>query len=271
MKWLKEFLKCSPLLVKLVRLYRFLVDEAWFAAWVRFAPKKFMDKSHIRRSWDFSSSDSQEWHSWVLTLIAAGIGTDQWGDVLEIGCSEGIFTSYLATRCRSVEALDISPIARDRAAERCAQFPNVRIGLLDLANDEVKGQYDLVFAMDILSSIRGRQRLTKAVSKLVRALREDGVLIYTDNSMPLDVLRSWGSHPWWGSLFAIMEPDDCLRFLESRFPLQLISREQYLQDPQGGRDQLFALLRKGSAGGRKSSSEVLEGPIAGVASPVRHS
>lgn len=271
MKWLKELLKRSPLLVKLVRLYRFLVDEAWFAAGARFAPKKFMDKSHVRKSWDFATPEAQEWHNRVLAVITEHFGRKQWPDALEIGCAEGIFTSYLASRCSSVEAFDISPVARDRAAERCAQFPNVRIGLLDLASDEINGYYDLVFAMDILSSIRGRKRLAGAASKLVNALREDGILIYTDNSMPLDVLHSRGSHTWWGSLFAVMVPDDCVLFLKSQFHLQLVYREEYVRDTEGGRDQLIAILRKSPAAGRKSSPEVLEDPIAGVTSPARYS
>jgi trans-aconitate methyltransferase len=92
---------------------------------------------------------AQEWHTRALDVIAAQIGKEQWGNALESGCSEGIFTSYLVGRYRSAEAFDISPIARDRASVRCAQFSNVRIGSLDLANHKIEGQYDLVFAMDI--------------------------------------------------------------------------------------------------------------------------
>ncbi|MGA8728534.1 MAG: SAM-dependent methyltransferase [Terracidiphilus sp.] len=229
-----------------------------------------MDESHLRRSWDFATPDAQKWHIRVLAAIAAQIGNEHWGDALEIGCSEGIFTSYLAGHCRSIIAYDISPIARDRAVERCAQYPNVRIGLLDLASDEIQGQYDLVFAMDVLSCIRGHKRLAKATNKLVSALREGGVLIYTDNSTPLEVLRSWGSRRWWSPFLAMMEPDDCVRFLQSRFPLQLVSREQYLHDPEGGRDQLIALLQKSPAADRNTRLETRKSPIAGAAPPVRY-
>jgi SAM-dependent methyltransferase len=263
MKWLKKMLRRSPVLDKLVSLLRFLLNEAWFAGWVWIAPKKFMDESHLRRSWDFESPYSQEWHGRVLAVITARIGGDKWGDALEIGCSEGVFTSYLASRCRSVDAYDISSVARKRAAERCAQHPNVRIELLDLAKDEIPGQYDLVFAMDILSCIRGRKRLARAVNKLVNALRDGGILIYTDNSMPLDILRSWGSHRWWGPLLAMMEPEDCVHFLESQFRLQLVFREQYLPNRQGGRDQLIALLQKRPA--PAGCAEWLQEAIAGVA------
>jgi SAM-dependent methyltransferase len=180
-----------------------------------------------------------------------------------------MFTSYLASRCRSIDARDISPVALKRAIERCTQLPNVRFELMDLAKDEIPGKYDLVFAMDILSCIRGRRHLANATAKLVNALREGGVLVYTDNSMPLEVLRSWGSHPWWGFFFSMMEPDDCVRFLENQFPLQLVYREQYLHDP-GGRDQLIALLQKRLTPDRKADPETLDNPVVGVAPPARY-
>jgi SAM-dependent methyltransferase len=268
MKRLKTAGRRSPGLYNFASLVRFLLEEAWFAGWVWIAPKKFMDESNLKRSWNFEAPDAQEWHNRVLAVIAAQIGREHWGEVLEIGCSDGVFTSYLASRCRSVEAYDISPAACIHAAERCAQYPNVRIELLDLAKDEIRGKYDLVFAMDVLSCIRGRKRLEKATDKLISALREGGILIYTDNSMPLDVLRFWGNHRWWSSFLAMMEPDDCVRFLERRFNLQLVSREQYLPDLQGGRDQLIALLRKGPAPSSKDGVKSVEHLVTSVTPPA---
>lgn len=247
MTWLKQLLRRSRALRGLVSLFRFLRQEVWFAAWSRIAPKRFMDQAHVQRSWDFESAVSQEWHNRVLAAIATATGAERWGDAIEIGCSEGVFTSYLATRCRSVNALDISPIAQARAAERCAQYPNVRIGSLDLVNGQLSGKYDLVFAMDVLSCIRGRRRLTIAAAKLKEALRDGGLLIYTDNSMPLDIQRSWGRRPWWGRLLAMMEPEDCVRFLQREFHLQLVHWEQYISTKEGSRDQSIALFRHEAA------------------------
>jgi hypothetical protein len=104
------------------------------------------------------------------------------------------------------------------------------------------------------------------VEKLTGALREGGILIYTDNSMPMDVLRTWGNHPWWGRFFAMVEPNDCVRFMESGYPLRVVAREQYLRDPRG-RDQLIALFQKGTA----ASERTLEDPGVSVASPARTS
>jgi predicted TPR repeat methyltransferase len=221
---------------------------------VRVAPKKFMDEAHVKRSWDFSSPEGQKWHDRVLLVIAEQLPKTPWGDALEIGCSEGVFTSHLSSRCRSVQAYDISPVALSRAAERCAQYSNVHYELRDLAQEEIVGKYDLVFAMDILSCIRGRERFDRAVGKLVSALSEGGFLIYSDNSMPLEVQNSWGRRRWWDSVLAIMDPDDCVQYLEDRFGLMLVAREQYVSDPQGGRDQLLALFQKPTTSNLKTDA-----------------
>lgn len=243
-KRIKKALRRSPAISKQLNLARFLAEEAWFATWVTVAPKKFMDESHHRHSWDFSSPYSQKWHSRVLDVVAEQVGNTEWGNALEIGCSEGIFTSYLASRCRSINACDISPVALQSASARCAQFPNVGFTLLDLVENDIRGKYDLVFAMDILSCIRGRRRLLSAISKLVGALHDGGKFIYTDNSMPLEILRSWGSKRWWSPVLAIMEPDECVAFIENRFPLKVVHREEYHPDLEGGRDELIAIFEK---------------------------
>lgn len=243
---LTKLLRRSPTLSKLINLLRFLMEEAWFAGCVWIAPKRFMDEAHLRQNWDFKSPYSQEWHRRVMAVVAARMGNQQWGDALEIGCSEGVFTSYLASRCRSVTAYDISPVALKRATQFCASYPNVRIGLLDLANEEIQGQYELVFAMDVLSCMRGRKRFVNAANKLANAIRDGGFLIYTDNSMPMNILRTWGSRRWWSFLLAMMEPGECVRFFEHRLGLKVLSQEQYVPDLEHGRDQMIALLQKNS-------------------------
>lgn len=264
-------LRRLPALYRLARLFQFLGNEAWFAGWVWAAPGKWMDLSHLRRSWDFESPANQHRHSRILTLVTNQIGGKRWGDALEIGCSEGVFTSHLGRRCRSVSACDISLVARTRAAERCAQYPNVRIDPLDLARDEIPGQYDLVFAMDILSCVRGRKRLAAAAAKLAKALRSDGLLVLSDCSMPLDIRHQWGSHRWWGRRLAMMEGDDYVKLLESHVGLRLVYREEYV--PEGGRlstswDVFIALFKKAYATGAGAGTEPVGDSVASVARPA---
>jgi hypothetical protein len=85
------------------------------------------------------------------TLAAAAVSYKKpWDDVLELGCSEGVFTCQLATRCRSLRAWDISAVACKRAAERCCAHANLSIQKRDLVYDLIQGTYGLIFVTDIL-------------------------------------------------------------------------------------------------------------------------
>jgi ubiquinone/menaquinone biosynthesis C-methylase UbiE len=68
----------------------------------------------------------------------------------EIGCGEGVFTSQLAPRCRSLLAVDISSRAVERARERCADFPQVSCEARALPAAYPDGPFDLVVASDVL-------------------------------------------------------------------------------------------------------------------------
>ena len=251
----------------LVKLLRFLANEVWFAGWVWIAPKRWMDISHLRRSWSFERPAARQWHSRVLAVVEGQVCERKWGDALEIGCSEGVFTSNLSRRCRSVDAYDISPVARARAAERCAHCPNVRIGALDLATDDISGRYDLVFAMDVLSCIRGRKRLVSAVARLVSSLKTDGLLIVTDTSIPLDIRDFWGSRRWWRRWLAMMDSNEYVELLESTLRLRLVYREDYL--PEGAQakdcwDAFIALFQIVPAPGHETVIESVGGSAAGI-------
>jgi trans-aconitate methyltransferase len=162
--------------------------------------------------------------------------------VLEVGCSEGVFTEYLARRCRSVIASDISSIAAVRAIERCSKYPNVRFTQMDVGKEELSGRYDVVFAMDVLYYIKGRSRTTAAALKLVNVVGEGGLLVFTDCRMPKH-LRCW---PW--SRILPMAADDWVNLFQQFANLQLIYKEEYPPtEIPNFRDKLVVLFRKSTS------------------------
>lgn len=233
---------------RLVRFVTFILHEAWWAWWLWVDPEKLFDQVHVERLWNFAAPRSQAYYSRVLAVVAEQSSGDRWGDTLEIGCSEGVFTAELACRCRSVSAYDISPTARARAAERCAQFPTVRIGPLDLTKDEIPGQYDLAFAMDVLSMVRGCKQMAAAAGKLSNALRSGGILAFGDCRMPLNIRRRWWSQRSW-SRWLPMNPDEYVELFEKSFGLRLVHREVFPPESEGlpdSWDWVIALFQKDS-------------------------
>lgn len=219
----------------------FIIDHTREAKYLRENPRQATDEAHLSGLWNFENDVERAWQYYALSIISTQIGPKPWGDSLEIGCSAGVFTEQLARRCTSVTAYDISPVAVGRAAERCRPYANVRVGELDFASDEVPGQYDLVFVMDVLWYIVGRARQSNISPKLSRALRNGGLLVFSDSRMP-----KWTRHPYWNLIFP-SGADEWAKALES-IP-GLIAVHKTLYPPKGVKipgywDKLFILFRK---------------------------
>ena len=93
----------------------------------------------------------------------------RYGRALEVGCSEGIFTELLSTRCDHLLAIDITQVAVDRAQKRLAAKPWVRVERRTFPEELPEGPFDLVVCADVL--------YYSNVNKLREALRQLGSII----------------------------------------------------------------------------------------------
>lgn len=67
----------------------------------------------------------------------------------EIGCSIGVLTHLLATRCRKLLAVDVSEVALRQARQRLAGAPHVRIERRVIPADFPNEQFDLVIMSEV--------------------------------------------------------------------------------------------------------------------------
>jgi SAM-dependent methyltransferase len=186
-------------------------------------PARANDRSHLTRRWNFEAPLEQERYRRVLAMVERHRGAGDWGAVLEVGCSEGIFTTMLAPRARLVVATDVSSLACARATQRCVTTANVRVEPMDLARDPIAGKYDAIFAMGVLEFVHGRARLAAVARKLSDALNPCGIVAITICRLPAGL-----RHGWWTRWFP--EGADCIvPMLSSGFGLRLIE-----QAPQAG-------------------------------------
>jgi SAM-dependent methyltransferase len=110
---------------------------------------------------------------------------DRWVDrdppsALELGCGEGRFTEPLCARCASVLAVDISPIALERAGKRLGHTPNVRLRRYDIRQEPALGQFDLVVCMDVVTEIYRPLAKRRAIRKAVRCVAPKGALLVSE-------------------------------------------------------------------------------------------
>jgi len=177
------------------------------------------DRAHVRQEWNFMAPAEQDRYGRVIRAIAEVRGPGDWGNVLEVGCSEGFFTVDLARRCRHVDAVDLSTVACERAAARCKDIENITIRQGNLLDIRPGSPYDIILAMCVWEYLHGRGQHSVAAAKVHSALRPGGLLILNATRLPYAYERSWWAR-W--LVEGAMEYVD---FLTRRGDLILRSRE----------------------------------------------
>jgi 2-polyprenyl-3-methyl-5-hydroxy-6-metoxy-1,4-benzoquinol methylase len=92
------------------------------------------------------------------------------GAVLEVGCSIGVFTRQLATRCERVVGLDFSPRALALAATRTNGLTNVTLAQGSFPEEAPSGEWDVVLCSEVLYYL-GEDALAQAIDWLSEQLR----------------------------------------------------------------------------------------------------
>jgi cyclopropane fatty-acyl-phospholipid synthase-like methyltransferase len=110
--------------------------------------------SHFKRlyesnpdPWNFSTSpyEQAKYRHAVQTL-----GRRRFAAGLEIGCSIGILTRMLASRCDTLLGVDIVEHPLDAARWRCADQPRVRFERMQVPQEWPNGRFDLVVFSEVL-------------------------------------------------------------------------------------------------------------------------
>lgn len=96
---------------------------------------------------------------------------------LELGCGDGHLTALLSSRVGALLATDMSAVALEHAAERCAGLGNVTVRELDLTGGENPGTFELIVCSDLLSHLAGHEELARAARKLADSLEPGGHLL----------------------------------------------------------------------------------------------
>ncbi|MDR3673848.1 MAG: SAM-dependent methyltransferase [Acidobacteriota bacterium] len=128
--------------------------------------------------WDYATvSYQRERIRSEVAMLDAARGAVRFGQALEVGCAEGIFTEILAPLCESLLAVDISQVALGRARRRLSANQHVRFAEWDLRVDPLPDTYDVIIMIHALEYIRNPFYVRSARTKLVNGLRPGGYLL----------------------------------------------------------------------------------------------
>ncbi|MFY9969162.1 MAG: SAM-dependent methyltransferase [Roseiarcus sp.] len=97
--------------------------------------------------WRFASS-AYELSKYALTLDA--LPRERYPRALEIGCSIGVLTQELASRCDSILAVDAAAAPLRAAKRRCARLKTVRFEQMFVPEQWPAGTFDLILLSEVV-------------------------------------------------------------------------------------------------------------------------
>ncbi len=122
--------------------------------------------------WRFATSPYEQ-EKYAASLAA--LPNRSVSHALEIGCSIGIFTSLLATRCDRILAIDVSNEALAQARLNCANLP-ITFEKRHIPSEWPPGSFDLIVLSEILYYLTADDvRRTAALAR--SALQKSGFIL----------------------------------------------------------------------------------------------
>lgn len=111
-------------------------------------PTDYFDRLYRENEdpWNFETSDYER-DKYASTLAALPRGHYQ--HAFEIGCSIGVLTQQLATRCEHLLAVDGSDIPLQRARERLAKEKHVQTKKMRVPDTFPNDQFDLILLSEV--------------------------------------------------------------------------------------------------------------------------
>ena len=123
--------------------------------------------------WDFETS-SYERDKYAATLAA--LPNDQYQNAFEIGCSIGVLTQQLASRCDRLLAVDGSEKPLELARQRLQQQLHVQLAQMRVPDTFPGNTFDLILVSEV-GYYWSWSDLKKAQQQILRALQPGGHLL----------------------------------------------------------------------------------------------
>ncbi len=145
-----------------------------------YAQRRTLDAGYFERMYTGSADPwgfATRWYErrkYDLTLAA--LPRPRFANALEAGCSIGVFTADLATRCEQLLAVDTSAEAVRLATARTAHLPQVTVEQRRLPDQWPAGSFDLIVLSEI-GYYFAAEDLSALVTAGRAALRPGGTLV----------------------------------------------------------------------------------------------
>jgi 2-polyprenyl-3-methyl-5-hydroxy-6-metoxy-1,4-benzoquinol methylase len=116
--------------------------------------------------WNFAASPYER-AKYTLTLDVMPKPRSR--TALEVGCSIGVLTRLLASRCDSLLAVDAAQAPLVEARRRCADLPNVRFEQMFVPEQWPRGVFDLILLSEVVYYL-SREDVGRLATSVTRSL-----------------------------------------------------------------------------------------------------
>ncbi|MFC6223531.1 class I SAM-dependent DNA methyltransferase [Hymenobacter artigasi] len=134
-----------------------------------------------RDPWNFETSPYERGK---YTATLAALPHPHYAEVFEIGCSLGVLTAQLASRCGHLLAVDVSEAALAQARARCVGLPQVEIRQLRVPEEFPRQTFDLIVLSEV-GYYWSPADLARAADLLITSLNPGGQLLLVHWTPPV--------------------------------------------------------------------------------------
>jgi trans-aconitate methyltransferase len=123
--------------------------------------------------WNFAASPYER-AKYEITLNA--MPKPRYRSAFEVGCSIGVLTRLLASRCESILAIDVASAPLIEARRRCADLPGVRFEQMFVPQQWPGGMFDLILLSEVIYYL-SPEDVGRLAAKVMRSLTLRGSVI----------------------------------------------------------------------------------------------
>ena len=123
--------------------------------------------------WKFAASPYER-DKYALTLEA--MPKPRYRSALEVGCSIGVLTKSLASRCDALVAIDSAQTPLIEARRRCADLPGVRFEHMFVPEEWPDGIFELILLSEVVYYL-SRDDVGRLAAKVANSMAKGGSVI----------------------------------------------------------------------------------------------
>lgn len=131
----------------------------------------FFDRKYRKSDSPWNINPYNNYYSYVFRILKSL--KKKFGNILDIGCGNGVFTARLSAFSNNITGIDISPTAIKYARKA---YPKINFQVCDIRNFYAKSKFDLIVCLEVIYYFN-RKDVKIVLNKIYNFLKNDGMFV----------------------------------------------------------------------------------------------